>query len=320
MDKKVRVAILMGGPSAEHDISLSSGKNVAEILDKEKHEVIPVFVTRGLEWSVNPEKLKDKADIAFLTFHGDYNKDGIVQEKLRDLDIPYTGSDVLQSALARNKVLTNRLLEASGFNIPRFIVAHQHEKEFSLENLEFPLIVKPINKGSSVGISIVRKPDEVYEAVQRAFGFSRDVIIQEFVHGKEVTCAVVEDDVGGLIPLPVVEIMPVSKGYLDYHSKYTPGAVRQLVPAKISKRGQDLIQETAVRAHKTIDASGISRTDMIIGEDDKLYVLEVNTMPDMTPTSSVLQAAYAHGLTPSEAIERIIEAGMRKNRAFPRAS
>jgi D-alanine-D-alanine ligase len=310
---KIRVAVFLGGPYSEHEVSVSSGNNIIGLIDNEKYEVIPVFVTREDKWSIGPNELKNITDIAFITFHGEYDKDEIVQEKLNDLGIPYTGSDVLHSALARNKILTNRLFQACGFNIPPFIAVHRYDKEVPSGDLNLPLIVKPADKGSSVGITIVRRLDDLSEAIQKAFGFSNDVIVQEFVHGKEISCGVVEDDSGDLIPLPVAEIIPKPNGYFDYRAKYIHGESEHFIPARLSKKGAEFIQETAIKAHRSIGASGLSRTDMIIGDDDTLYVLEINTMPDMTPTSLILLSAQAHGLNQADLLDRILTTVLRKS-------
>jgi len=312
--QKLKVGVLMGGPSAEHDVSIASGEVVMEALDKDKYEAIPIIITRGGEWPMDVDDLRDEIDVAFVALHGEYGEDGGVQEVLRDIGIPFTGSDVLPSALAMNKFVSSRLLAAHGLNVPRFIAVHQHEKTpDSFDHFGYPVVVKPADRGSSVGLSIVRSQEELYVALQKAFNFSRDVIIQEYIPGHEVTCAVLDNGLGDHIPMPVTEIIPRHGGIFDYHSKYTAGASDEITPARLSDEGTALVQEAAVAAHQVLGASGVSRTDFIIGEDGELYVLEVNTIPGMTPTSLLPQAAQAHGLTLTELFERIIEAGMRRS-------
>lgn len=304
----------MGGPSAEHEVSLASGELVKESLSPSKYEVVPVVIGRDGTWPVDVEDLADDIDIAFIALHGEYGEDGTVQEILKNEGVPFTGSDVLPSALAMNKILSSRLLTSQGISMPRFVVVHKHEKELeSFEHFGFPVVVKPADRGSSVGVSVVREPEQLYVALQNAFRLSKDAIIQEYISGHEVTCNVLDDGLGDVVPLPVIEIIPRSGGVFDYHAKYTPGASDEIAPARLTEEGTELIQRTAVAAHRAIGASGMSRTDMIIGEDGELYVFEINTIPGMTSASLLPQAAQAHGITLQDLFDRIIEAGLRKH-------
>jgi len=314
MENRLRVGLLMGGPSVEHDVSMASGEVVADALDRDKFDLTPVFITRGGEWSIDVESLKDMVDIAFIALHGEYGEDGGVQEVLKDAGIPFTGSDVLPSALAMNKIISSRLLSAHGIRVPRFISVHKHEKTIdSFDHFGYPVVVKPSDRGSSIGVSVVRSQEELYIALQRVFYISRNGMIQEYIPGHEVECCVIDDGLGNYVPLPVTEIIPRTSGIFDYYAKYTPGASDEITPARLSDEGTEYIQETAVAVHQALGASGMSRTDMIIGDDGDLYVLEINTIPGMTPTSLLPQGARAHGITLSELFERIIEAGMRKS-------
>ena len=314
MSQKLTVAVLMGGPSAEHEVSLASGEVVTKSLDSEKYDTFPVIITRGGEWTIPIEEVRDKADIAFIALHGEYGEDGTVQELLHEAEVPYTGSDMFSSALAMNKIISARLLSSHGIKVPRFVSVHKHEKVVDpFDHFGYPIVVKPANRGSSVGMTIVRNLEELYPALRKAFGFSRDVIIQEYVPGHEVTCPVIDDGLGDVVPLPVVEIVPRSGGSFDYHAKYTPGATDEITPARLSEEGTEIVQRTAVAAHRAVGASGLSRTDMIIGDDGDLYVLEVNTIPGMTSNSLLPKSAQAYGLTLAELFDRIIESGMRRH-------
>jgi D-alanine-D-alanine ligase len=303
----------MGGPSAEHDVSLSSGKVVVNALDRQRYEVIPVVITRGGQWSIPPEELPQRADIAFIALHGEYGEDGTVQELLRRLGLPFTGSDVLPSALAMNKILTANLFRAYGLNVPRSVVVDRSAKEAVQLNFDFPLVVKPVDRGSSVGVSIVRRGEEIEEALEKAFSFSRQALIQEYIVGREITCSVIDNGDEEVIPLPPTEIIPRTSHFFDYHAKYTQGATDEITPADLDPATRDLVQTTAVLAHQAIGASGMSRTDMILAPSGWLYVLEINTIPGLTPTSLFPQAALAHGLTLPELFHRLIEAGLRRH-------
>jgi len=290
-------------------------ESIKEALEESgKYEVLPVLINKDGSWPVDIDDLADEVDIAFIALHGEYGEDGTVQEVLREAGIPFTGSDVLPSALGMNKILSSRLLMSQGVSVPRFVVVHKHEKSIDpFDHFGFPVVVKPADRGSSVGVSVVRGPEELYVALQNAFRLSKDAIIQEYIPGHEVTCNVLDDGLGDVVPLPVIEIIPRSGGMFDYDAKYTPGASDEIVPARLSDEGTELVQRAAVAAHRAVGASGVSRTDMIIGEDGELYVLEINTIPGMTSTSLLPKAAEAHGLTLQDLFDRIIEAGLRKH-------
>ena len=315
---KVRVALLVGGPSSEHDVSLASGRLVHASLDKDRYDIIPVLVNRKGEWPVEPKHLKDMADVVFVAMHGEYGEDGTVQELLRDLEIPYTGSDHMASALAMNKILSRRLFKAHGMNVPHSVVFNSHESaERDWSDISLPAVVKPFNRGSSLGVGIARTIDEVKLALERAFSYSKRALIEEYIQGRELACGVVDDGMGHAFPLPVTEIIPKS-GFFDYNAKYTKGATDKVTPARILERETGLAQAVALRAHELVGASGVSKTDMILGEDGDLYVLELNTIPGMTENSLVPQAALAHGITLEDLFDRIIEAAFIKHAASAR--
>jgi len=201
---KTRVALLVGGPSSEHDVSLASGRVVHANLDKDRYEIVPVLVSRKGEWPIEPEYLKDMIDVAFIAMHGEYGEDGTVQELLEDLGVPYTGSDFMSSALAMNKILAQRLLKSHGVLVPSSMIVASHE----VANLDhalvyLPAVVKPADKGSSVGVSIVREADALLKAIDKALSFSKKVMIEKYILGKELTCAVLDDGMSGVFPLPV---------------------------------------------------------------------------------------------------------------------
>jgi len=307
--RKWRVAVLMGGPSAEHDVSLSTGKMITEALDRARYDVKPVLISRAGEWQISPEDLKEKFDIAFIAMHGEYGEDGEVQGILERVGLPYTGSGVLPSALAMNKVLSSRLFRAHGMNVPDFVAAGKHDDLNRLRlPFELPVVAKPIDRGSSVGVSIVRKETEIAPALERAFKFSRNAMIQRYIQGREINCAVIDDGKGSMEVLPVTEIIPKTSNFFDYYAKYTPKASEEITPARLSEEETHAVQDAAKRAHEIIGASGMSCTNFILSPDGALYILELNSIPGMTPTSLLPQAALAHGLTFPELLDRIISA------------
>lgn len=314
MSLKKRIAVLMGGPSAEHEVSLSSGKTVSKFLDRKKYEVFPVLIDKKGKWDDDPRRLKDLIDLAFIAMHGEYGEDGAVQSVLEEAGLPYTGSDPASSALGMNKVMSERVFRTAGLNPPESLLL-QHFGD--LENLRidfgWPLVVKPADKGSSVGVSIVRSPEELYPALEQAFAFSHNVMIQEFVKGRELTCGVIDDGLGNARALPPTEIVPKSAGFFDYEAKYVPGASEEITPPDLPIDFIQLIQKTALAAHQAIRASGFSRTDMILSPYGKLYILEINTIPGMTPTSLLPQEALACGMSFPEFLDHVVQAAFRKH-------
>jgi len=305
----------MGGPSSEHDVSLKSGEVVLRELSKGNHFLMPVIIDRGGNWPIEPEDLPHRADIAFIAMHGEYGEDGTIQEMLSDIGMPYTGSHTLPSSLAMNKVLANRVFEAHGIKVPRHTEVHENKRrELNLGSLDFPLVVKPIDRGSSVGVSLVRSFSDLDSAIDRAFGYSKSAMLQEYISGRELTCSVLDDGLGDVMPLSVIEIRPKMGNFFDYNSKYGQGGSEYVVPARLDSRDFGLAQAIAVRAHQSIGAHGFSRTDMILGEDGHIYVLEINTIPGMTEHSLLPRAALSHGISLQELFERIIEAGLRRHR------
>ncbi len=316
--RKVRVAVLVGGPSSEHDVSLASGRVVHANLDKDKYEIIPVLISHRGEWPIEPKHLKDMADVVFVAMHGEYGEDGTVQELLKDLEIPYTGSDHMASALAMNKILSRRLFRAHGMNVPESVVFNHYESaERDWKDIPLPAVVKPSDRGSSIGVGIARTIDEVKLALERALTYSKSALIEQYIQGRELTCAIIDDGMGHAFPLPVTEIIP-KFGFFDYNAKYTKGATEEITPARILGREAGLTQAVALRAHELVGASGFSRTDMILGEDGDLYVLEINTIPGMTENSLLPKAALVHGMTLGELFDRIIEAAFIKHAVMVR--
>lgn len=304
----------MGGPSAEYDVSLLSGKNVCQALNKEKYEVLPLIISRSGEWQIAPDKLREKIDIAFLALHGEFGEDGAAQSMLKEAGIVYTGSNPLSSALGMNKIFSSLLFRANDLLVPEFMII---SKKDSLNDLgpvfDPPWIIKPANRGSSVGITVVREKKNLIDAVRYALLFSRDVLIQKYLYGRELTCGVIDDGQGKITPLIPTEIIPKTSHFFDYQAKYTPRASEEITPPRLADSIIKLIQETAVKAHQVIGASGMSRTDMILAHDDnKLYVLEINTIPGMTPTSLLSQGAQAAGLSFPELLDKIIQAAFNR--------
>ena len=310
--EKIRVAVLMGGPSSEHDVSLLSGKMVCENLNKDRYEIIPVNINRSGEWSLPFEGLIDKSDIAFLALHGEYGEDGTVQQFLDNIGIPYTGSSAQASALGMNKSASSKLFKAHGLDIPAWAeVARDNDWAYFKAPFDYPVVVKPIDKGSSIGINIVRNELSTKEALCHVFRISRNAMIQKYIVGREITCGVIEDE-RGEIPLPPTEVFPLRSDFFDYNAKYILGAAKEITPAPITKGETEEAQRIALAAHRIVGASGFSRTDMIIGNDGRFHVLEINTIPGLMSAGLLLQAANHIGLSNSALLDKIIASSIRR--------
>jgi D-alanine-D-alanine ligase len=307
---KMRVALLAGGKSAEREVSLKSGEQVFRVLDKERYEVLRYDPRDDLP------RLAQEApsiDVALIILHGRMGEDGTIQGFLDLLNIPYQGSGVLGSALAMNKVLSKQLYSQAGLPIASFVVMDRTGSQSPsavLDQLGLPVVVKPEHEGSSIGLSIVRSADQLPKALEEAWRFDRRCLVEKFIPGVEITGGVLGND--SLQALPLVEIIPgADHEFFDYTAKYTPGASDEICPARVSAQITSKAQEYAMRAHRALCCKGYSRTDMIVS-DNEVFVLETNTIPGMTQTSLLPQAAAAAGISFSSLLDRLIELALEK--------
>jgi D-alanine-D-alanine ligase len=302
---KPRLALLSGGISSEREVSIKSGNQVYEALDKAKYDVTRYDPATDLGRLVAEAS---RIDVAFIVLHGPYGEDGTVQGLLDLLHIPYQGSGVLGSALAMDKWVSKKLYREAGLPVPAFEVITQgeaYDREALAKMPGYPLVVKPRHGGSSIGTSVVQSPDQLPQALDRAFEYGPHVMVEAYLEGIEITGGVLGNDHCQL--LPIVEIIPESSyTFFDYEAKYQEGATREICPARISKRLSDCAQSYAAKAHRGLCCRGYSRTDMII-QDEIIYVLETNTIPGMTPVSLFPLAAKAAGISFSQLLDRLIE-------------
>ena len=347
MSERIRVAILMGGASSEREVSLVSGRAVMEAIDTARYNARPVDLgavgssvyscpaavsgVRGRAAAVReaPEsiyngaavlaaELTDKQslpDIVFIALHGRYGEDGTVQGMLELLGIPYTGSGVLASALAMDKIATKRVLESCEVPTPAWtsVTAWEYARGIVpdvADECGFPAIVKPNREGSTIGVTVVHSADGVRAAVEEALRHDTSVLIEKFVRGREITVGVL--GAHDLQMLPIVEIRPRT-GFYDYEAKYTAGLTEKIVPAPLDEPVAAQALKAAELTHRAIGCSGMSRVDLIIPENGEApTVLEVNTIPGMTPTSLLPRAAQAAGISFTGLISRIIECGVEE--------
>ncbi len=344
---KIKVVVLMGGPSAEHEVSLATGREILANLDPKKYAVLPVTITKSGQWllpratSRGARKIASgdtgalvrtasaaigdiagqKADVVFIALHGKYGEDGVVQGLLEALGMRYTGSGVLASALGMDKPSSLAVFREAGLAVPDFQVLQEINLRKNrnavvqklVQRFSLPLVVKPANHGSSVGVSIVKKIGDMARAIREAGKYSNRIIIQRFIRGRELTCGVLENPGGNLQALPPIEIIPKLAGFYDYRSKYAnQGSEHVIPPRDLNKKTIAAVQAAACTAHSAIGCSGMSRSDFILGGDGKLYILEINTIPGMTATSLLPQAAAAAGIPFPRLLDTIIHSALKK--------
>lgn len=311
------IGVLMGGPSSEHDISLMTGTNVMRALEG-TFNVVPIFVSLTGEWFVGknrvhttPHQAVAQLDAVFNAMHGEYGEDGQVQTVLAHSRIPFTGPSAVTAALAMDKVRSSELLVRAGLAVPKFFVAtvaSLEEDIAQITRLKFapPWIVKPARRGSSVGTHLVKSSADLRGAIADALQFDGEVIVQEWIGGREFTVGVVSDFHGErAYALPPVEIIPPKDvGYFAYATKYD-GSARYICPADFHDAMLARIRSVAVAAHNAVGAPQYSRVDMIL-KGTKPFVLEVNALPGLTKVSLLPKAAAAAGVTFEELLQHIV--------------
>ncbi len=302
--KDLKIAVLRGGSSAERDISLVTGQAVAEALAELGYEAIILELDRRTANRL----LEEKVEFVFNALHGPPGEDGKVQGMLEVLGIPYSGSGVLASALAMNKTAAKRMFVQAGIATPDFLVWPARGEKPDIKEIKkrpgFPLVVKPSSQGSAIGVRIIREERQLAAGLSEA-GKYGPVLLEKYLDGTELSVGVL-----GEVSLPVVEIIPRGEFY-DYQAKYSPGGSQHIIPAGISEEVARAARELARKAHDALFCEVYSRTDMILA-GGRLYVLEVNTLPGMTATSLMPEAARQTGVDFKELIERIIKLSLNK--------
>lgn len=311
MKKKIKVAVLMGGKSAEHEISLASGREVVKNLNPKKYDILPIHISSdGTFFRLNNKKYSFSqlsvvnCQLFFIAMHGPYGEDGITQGFLELIGIPYTGSGVLASALGMDKISSRKLFTHVGLKVPNYLIMRKGDQLKSIwQKFRLPIFVKPHNQGSSVGTSKVISKKKLKDALGLAFSFSHLALVEEFIDGTEITCPIL----GNHKPqaLPLVEIVPKT-AYFDYQAKYDEKLCDEIVPARISKSLTKKAQSTALAAYKVLGCRGFGRVDMIAQGND-VYVLEVNTILGLTPVSLFPKSAARIGISYPQLLDKIIK-------------
>ncbi len=344
----VDVIVMMGGPSTEHEVSLASGRMVYDALATDpNYRVTALVINRQGRWSMesNPRRIQpqpspqeissmsrqesinglqllENTHVVFIAFHGAFGEDGTLQGLLETLGVPYTGSGPLASALAMNKAKAKELFRYHGIPVPPEVLLSKRVLARDLDDavdqvqkqLSYPVVVKPNTGGSSVGVALVENREQLREALQAATGLGFDVLVESKLVGREVTCAVLEEFDGALRALPVIEIVPRAGSFFDFTSKYADGGSDEICPADLKPQEAESIQRYAVAAHRVLGCEGFSRTDMFLTNEGPV-VLEVNTIPGMTPNSLLPKAARAAGISFEALMDHMVQlALLRKSR------
>jgi len=338
---KLKVGIIMGGVSSEKEVSLESGRNIFNKINRTKYDPIPIFMdsnaafwkipikllmrncTKDIEEDlleeathIEYEALKSHVDFIYIGLHGKYGEDGCLQGLLEFLKIPYTGSGVLGSALGMDKFTCRKVLAISGIDVPRTLPVFKREwsSENSKEILDaiekeigFPCVVKPTREGCSTAVKKVVSRDGIPPAIEDALHWDNTALIEEFIDGIEVTCGVIENDLP--FALTPSETIPTSD-VLSLEDKFLYGQGENKTPARVPDDVLKKIQETAVHTFLALDLKGYARIDMFVRKDGRIAVLEPNTLPGMTPSTVLFHQAAASGITQAELIDRIIQASL----------
>ncbi|MEK7238159.1 MAG: D-alanine--D-alanine ligase, partial [Nitrospirota bacterium] len=305
-----RIGVLMGGFSSERDVSIRSGLAIYQALQELGYNSVLIDVGKDI---VNVLK-KEKVKLAFLALHGGTGENGAIQGMLEVLEIPYTGSGVLASALAMDKEASKKIFMYHGLPVAPFVVVQRQEKNSKLRtqsselrtDFEMPWVVKPAAEGSSIGISIVKEQAGLVPALEKAFSLGKRAIIEKFVEGKEVHIGIL-----GSRALGGVEVKP-SLEFYNYEAKYTSGLTEYIIPPQIEDAVYEKAKNIALNAHTALGCSGATRVDLRIDENATPYVLEVNTLPGMTATSLLPKIAQSAGLSFKNLIEEIIRLALKE--------
>ena len=287
----------MGGRSTEREVSLKTGAAVFAALRRLGEEAVAIDV----DAAVTERLIHERIGLAFIALHGRYGEDGAIQGLLEVLGIPYTGSGILASALGMDKMVSRRLFQAANLPVPRYMLATRDEPIGPLP-FAYPVVVKPNSEGSSVGVSIVAQPQALPAALDLAFGFDRQVLVEGFIPGKEVQVGILRDRALGAI-----EIRSKTAFY-DYTAKYTPGMSEHIFPAPLAPPVYARTLEVGLRAFRVLGCAGYGRVDCLVDEGGTPYVLEVNTLPGMTETSLLPEIARGAGISFDELIREIVSA------------
>ena len=307
-----KIGVLMGGISSEREVSLSTGNAILQALKEKGYNAVAIDVTRNVAEVIRTSGI----EIAFNGLHGKFGEDGAIQGLLEIEGIPYTGSGILASAVGMNKILSKLLFKAHGLLVGPYMVLDADKREQVNEVpsiIAYPLVVKPSSEGSSVGVSLVYNDEELAPAVELAFTYDREIVIEKYITGKEVQVGVL-----GNRALGAIEIVPKNVFY-DYEAKYKPGMSEHFFPARIDDAAAyHRLLDAGLTAHRALGCKGYSRVDFIIDATGSPYILEVNTLPGMTATSLLPEIARGVGISFPDLVEEILGLAISEKQAVNR--
>ncbi len=306
IQKETKIAVLCGGMSSEAEVSRRSGKNCYEALLRLGYKNAKL-----VEVTENIAKDLEGFDIAYNALHGKYGEDGCIQGLLELMKIPYTGCGVMSSAVCMNKEYTKKVLSSAGLPLIKSVLVSKGDNLYEkVKPLKYPMMVKPVSEGSSLGMAKVANADELVKAVFEASKYKQDIMIEEYLEGVSTTVGILEKD-DKLVATEILEFRTHTEWY-DYEAKYTKGMTEFIIPAELSDEMTQKVKDISIQAFKVCGCSGVSRVDFLITEDTP-YILEVNTSPGMTDTSDLPAQAAAMGISYDELVEIILQsAGLNK--------
>ena len=307
---KFKIALLAGGISGEREVSLKTGKQIYNALDKQKYKIFKYDPKIDLKRFFN-DAIDKKFDLVFPALHGPFGEDGKLQGMLDMIGIPYVFSNCLASALAMDKYKTKIIAKSIGLTIVQDVILNKTDNDYSLDEiikrLSFPIVVKPVELGSSVGASIAKTRQELEKGVKEAFRCDNRIMLEQFISGRELSVAIIGSG-QKIKALPVIEIIPKISKWFDYKAKYESGGSMEICPAEIPNSIKNKIQKFSVEIFKAIGCKDLARIDFIWSKkDNKIYFLEINTIPGMTQTSLAPQEAKAVGIEFSEFLNQLIK-------------
>uniref|UniRef100_A0A7C4TAQ5 D-alanine--D-alanine ligase n=1 Tax=candidate division WOR-3 bacterium TaxID=2052148 RepID=A0A7C4TAQ5_UNCW3 len=298
---KKRIGVLYGGWSSEREISLNSGRCVLESLKRQG------FLVRGIDVDRNFIKKLRTIDVAFIALHGKPGEDGTIQAILEFLDIPYTGSGIIGSAIGMDKIISKIIFQGKGIPTPDYYYEKEIDIDKIIEKLGLPVVIKPRAEGSSVGVFIVETKDDLVKKIKSVRRKYPDIFFEKYIPGIMGTCGILNE-----VPLPILEIVPKKQKFYDYKSKYTKGMTEYIIPARLPEEQYKKTQNFALAAHQAIGAFGFSRVDFVFDLEHNPYVLEVNTIPGLLTESNLPLEARAIGLSYDELIFEILKTSLTR--------